>query len=106
MKSLIVDHIGLDKDALHIYVALFVFLLACKLFRWPASSWKPWCVVLVVAVTGEYLDWQHNLARELPVIVNYHWTDLWNTMLVPTILLIAARFSDIFEKPDRDPQSD
>ncbi|WP_379550663.1 hypothetical protein ACRAQ7_12155 [Erythrobacter sp. W53] len=74
------------------------------MFRWPASSWKPWCVVLAVAVTGEYLDWRHNLARELPVIMDYHWTDLWNTMLVPTILVIVARFTSIFEKPKPEPK--
>lgn len=103
LKTLIVDHVGLAKDALHVYVALIVFLVACRIFRWPASSWKPWCVVLAVALLGEALDLRHTLARGYTVRLDYHWTDLWNTMLVPTVLVLVARYTSVF---DRNPQSD
>lgn len=96
LKTLIVDHVGLAKDALHVYVALIVFLVVCRVFRWPVSSWKPWLAVLFVAVLGEVLDLRHTLSKGYPVEVGYHWTDLWNTMLVPTILMLAARYTSIF----------
>ena len=102
MKTLIVDHVGLAKDALHVYVALIVFLVACRVFRWPASSWKPWLVVLAVALLGEVLDLRNSLAKGYTVRLDYHWTDIWNTMLVPTILVLVARFTNVFERqPER-----
>ncbi len=108
LKTLIVDHVGLAKDALHVYVALIVFLVVCRLFRWPASSWKPWLVVLAVAILGEALDLRHTLSMGYAVRFDYHWTDLWNTMLVPTVLVLVARYTDVFErrvKPDADAPS-
>lgn len=98
LKTLIVDHVGLAKDALHVYVALFVFLLACRLFGWPASSFKPWLAVLVVAVLGEALDLRHTMAQGYSIRLDYHWTDLWNTMLVPTILVLVARYTSVFAR--------
>ncbi len=97
-KLLIVQHVGLEKDALHIYVALIVFLVACRLFRWPASSWKPWFVVLGVTLLGEALDIRHVLSVGNEIIADYHWTDLWNTMLVPTVLVLTARYTSIFSR--------
>lgn len=96
LKTIIVDHVGLAKDALHVYVALIVFLVACKVFRWPASSLKPWLVVLVITLMGELLDLRHSLDRGFPIVPSYHWTDLWNTMLVPTVLVLVARYTSIF----------
>ena len=101
LKTLIVDHVGLAKDALHVYVALIVFLAACRIFRWPVSSWKPWLVVLTVALLGEALDLRHSLIKGYTVRLDYHWTDLWNTMLVPTVLVLVARYTNVFEKPPK-----
>lgn len=101
LKTLIVDHVGLAKDALHVYVALIVFLVACRLFRWPVSSWKPWLVVLAVALLGEALDLRHSLIKGYTVRLDYHWTDLWNTMLVPTVLVLVARYTNVFEQPPK-----
>lgn len=98
VKTLIVDHVGLAKDALHVYVALIVFLLACRVCRWPASSVKPWLVVLVVALLGEALDLRHSMANGYTIRFDYHWTDLWNTMLVPTVLVLVARYTNVFER--------
>ncbi|WP_298466812.1 hypothetical protein [uncultured Erythrobacter sp.] len=98
LKTLIVEHVGLAKDALHVYVALIVFLVVCRLVRWPASSWKPWLVVLAVAVLGEVLDLRHTLSMGYTVRLDYHWTDLWNTMLVPTVLVLVARYTNVFER--------
>jgi len=52
-KLWLVGHTGLAKDALHIYVALFLCLGSALAFRWRLSSWKPWLVVLAAALIGE-----------------------------------------------------
>ncbi len=98
LKTLIVDHVGLAKDALHVYVALIVFLLACRMFLWSAASWKPWFVVLAVALLGEALDLRHSMISGYTVRLDYHWTDLWNTMLVPTVLVLVARYTNVFHQ--------
>jgi len=104
-KTMILEHVGLAKDALHVYVALIVFLAVCRLFRWPVSSWKPWLAVLAVTVFGEALDLRHSLAKGYPIELGYHWTDLWNTMLVPTVLMLAARYTSIFKQQDEAEQA-
>ncbi len=42
-KIFLVDHTGLAKDALHIYVSLAVYLGSCLIFRWKTRQWQPWC---------------------------------------------------------------
>lgn len=104
-KLLIVEHTDLAKDALHIYVALIVFLLACRVMRWPASSWKPWLVVLFAALMGEIWDIQDSLSKDYPIRLELNWKDVWNTMMVPTVLMLAARYTSIFDRksePERD----
>ncbi|TRD12491.1 hypothetical protein FGU71_11870 [Erythrobacter insulae] len=98
LKIFIVGNVGLARDALHIYVALIVFLAACWVFRWPASSWKPWLAVLVVAIFGEVSDFVTTLSSSRPILWDYHWTDMWNTMLAPTMIVLAARYTSIFDR--------
>nr|WP_298928235.1 hypothetical protein [uncultured Erythrobacter sp.] len=99
VKLFIAESVELANDALHIYVALFVFLGVCLIFRWKVSNLKPWLIVLVIAVLGEVLDIRDSLKNGFEIKPDYHWTDIWNTMLVPTVLLIAARYTSIFERP-------
>lgn len=97
-KRLIVEHTDLARDALHIYVALALFLGACLLFGWKAREWKPWLVVLAAAVAGEAWDLATGLRSgsvNLPASVK----DLWNTLLAPTVLMLFARHSGVFERP-------
>ncbi|MEL7189888.1 MAG: hypothetical protein AAGK17_10090 [Pseudomonadota bacterium] len=100
LKLFIAETIGLEKDALHVYVALLVFMFACWVFRWRASSVKPWLIVLLAALMGEYFDIRTNRDAGREFDFDIHWRDLWNTMLAPTLLVIAARFTNIFERGD------
>ncbi len=102
LKLLIVEHSGLAKDALHIYVALAVFITACLLFKWKAWEWKPVLLVLAVAVTGEIFDMRYNQLRENDPFVRSSLHDIWNTLLVPLIIFTAARYSHIFQRLTRD----
>lgn len=95
-KFFLTSQTGLAKDALHIYVALGVFVGSCLIFGWKTRDWKPWMLVLMVAIGGELRDIYDILQRttQLQLLANFH--DLWNTMLVPTILLVFSRYSRIF----------
>lgn len=97
-KLLLVEHLSLAKDALHIYVALTVFLGTCLLLRWKVAQWKPWLAVLAVAVIGETWDLRDSLVYHTRIDLWGNWKDLWNTMLVPTVLMLAARHTRVFRR--------
>ena len=97
-KRFLVEHLDLAKDALHIYVALTVFLGACLLFKWKAAQGKPWLLVLAVALTGEAWDLRDSLVYHTRIDLWGNWKDLWNTMLVPTVLMLAARYTRVFRR--------
>ena len=86
---------GLDMDALHIHAGLLVQLLAALLLRRSLSSLWPWLVVLAATLANEAYDlhfetWpEPDRARQLAEGVK----DLLNTMLMPTILLLLARYA-------------
>jgi thiol:disulfide interchange protein len=97
-KMWLVETLHLAKDALHIYVALLVFFGACLLFRWKAWQWKPWLCVLAVALAGEVWDLGDSFAKSERLDFYESLKDLWNTMLVPTLLVLLARYSALFGK--------
>ena len=98
IKLFLVENAGLDKDALHIYVALLVYLLSCLLLRWKAWSLKPLVLVVLAAFAGELFDHQRNLAAGVEFSLDRHWKDFWNTLLVPTVIVLVARMTRIFER--------
>jgi hypothetical protein len=48
--------LGLGKDALHIYFAFLIHILAAAGLRRPLGHWMPWAVVLLAAMLNEVLD--------------------------------------------------
>ncbi|MXO90422.1 hypothetical protein [Pontixanthobacter aquaemixtae] len=103
LKNIIVDFSGLAKDALHVYVALVVFLAACLIFRWRVSEWKPLLLVFAVIILGEIVDIRDTLAIEGQLYLGGNWHDIWNSMLAPVLLFVAARFTNVLEKRDPAP---
>ncbi len=97
-KLFLMHTTGLEKDALHIYVSLIVFLGTCLLFKWKPSSWKPWLAVLAAAVAGEMWDLHDTWTYNGRLWLMESWKDLWNTLMVPTILMLTARYTRIFRK--------
>lgn len=85
---------GLDRDSLHIYAAVGVQLVVALFVRRSVASIWPWLAVISVAFGNEYLDYQR--AGDDPGILRLAseeaWRDIWNTMLLPTVLLLIARF--------------
>ncbi len=90
-KAAIETWSGLHRDALHIYAAILIQLVSALLLRRTLASPWPWLVVLAFALTNEWFDlFRDELVEDWEKAGAIH--DLWNTMLVPTLLLLAVRF--------------
>ena len=97
-KLFVVDHVHLAKDALHIYVALGLFLGSAILFRWPLKSWRPWLVVLVAALIGEAWDLRDSLFYGTPIELGANMKDVLNTLFWPTALMLLARGTRVLKR--------
>ena len=92
IKETIAYYTDLERDALHIYAALLVQVGAASVLRKRLAHWLPWAAVLVLAVGNELLDtFGDGLVEQWELDGGLH--DLWNTMLLPTLLLLLARFA-------------
>jgi hypothetical protein len=86
---------GLDMDALHVHAGLLIQLLAAWTSRRSLRSPIPWLVVLAAASANEIYDLGID---PWPDAERYsQWLegakDMINTMLVPTLLLVLARYA-------------
>ena len=93
MKVWVEESTGLDMDALHVYAGVLAQLFfALALRRSVASVW-PWLLVLAAAMANEWWD----LTFEIWPTRDQQWQesirDVWNTMLLPTLLLLLSRFA-------------
>ena len=97
-KVILITLSGLSKDALHIYIALGVYLGSCLTFGWKARQWRPWLLVLSIAIMGEVWDILRSMELSQTVDLWENWRDIWNALLIPTALLVMSRYSSIFAK--------
>jgi hypothetical protein len=97
-KLVIVHNLGLARDVLHIYVALIVFFGSCLLFKWKVGHWKPWIAVLVATLFNEAWDFHDRLVRHTSMYLWGNVHDILNTMLMPTVLMLAARHTALFRR--------
>jgi hypothetical protein len=102
LKVLLIALSGLSKDALHIYIALGIYLGSCLIFGWKARQWRPWLLVLSVAIIGEVWDILRSLELAQDPNLWGNWKDIWNALLIPTALLVLSRYSSIFAKDPRE----
>jgi hypothetical protein len=86
-------HVGVAKDALHVYLAFLIQVIAAIVLRRPLSNWMPWAVALLAAMLNEVLDirygrepqvqeWQQVEARR----------DIINSIVLPTLILLLSRY--------------
>jgi hypothetical protein len=90
----LISHLGVAKDALHIYFAVLIQILAAAGLRRPLSNWMPWAVVLLAAMLNEVMDLQFEdepQVQEWQRVGARH--DILNTMILPSVLLILCRFA-------------
>ena len=98
VKFWLVDHLDLAKDALHVYVGLFLFLGGAALFRWPLRSWRPIALVAAAALIGEIWDLRDSWVYRTPVHLAGNWKDVWNTLFWPTALFLLARGTRVLKR--------
>jgi hypothetical protein len=84
---------GLGEDALHIYAALAVQLLAAALSRRSIAHPLPLAAVLAVQTANELLDLAYGSETVQAWQIEGGIHDMWNTMLAPTLLFLVARFA-------------
>ena len=91
-KMSIIEATGLDKDALHIYFGLTLFLIVRFAWRGRGGWIAAWLAVLAMACGGEWLDLTAEYSRSTIQPDAAHWHDIWNTMFWPTVLLLVGRW--------------
>ncbi|MEH6789273.1 hypothetical protein [Parasphingorhabdus sp.] len=85
---------GLDRNSLHIYAGIAVQLTAAFVFRRSLASPWPWLIVAVAAIANEIYDYSFVPEPQTGDAVHFDAAvrDLWNTLLLPSILLAIARW--------------
>ena len=91
-KVSVIAATGLDKDALHVYFGLALFLLVRLGWRWRGGWLAAWLAVFVMACGGEWLDLTAEATHSAIQPDAAHWHDIWNTMFWPTVLLLVGRW--------------
>lgn len=89
LKIWLVAWSGLSRDALHIYVAIALFLLVRMVWRGWGGTVAALIVVLTVALTGEWLDHQFELMNVVACDRTEHMHDLRNTLAAPVVLALT-----------------
>lgn len=94
IKTHIVSFTGLERDALHIYVGIGVFLITSLLFKNHRYRWFiALFTVIAAASMGEVLD------RHDQLIIDKHWYwqgsvhDIVNTCFFPTLFTLILTFT-------------
>jgi len=91
-KLSVIEATGLDKDALHIYFGMALFVLVRLAWRGRGGWLAAWIAVLVMACGGEGLDLTAEYSKSAIQPDAEHWHDIWNTMFWPTVLLVVGRW--------------
>lgn len=101
-KHWLVLFTGLDMDALHVHVGVLAQIAVALLMRRTLASPWPWLLVLLAALANEWYDLTYEIwppaerGRQFMESVK----DIWNTMLMPTLLLLLCRFAPrLFVRP-------
>lgn len=102
-KLELIDLTQLSKDALHVHISVLIVLLSCWLFNWRVASWRPWLLVLGLALLGEYFDLQFAQIGNDPPRLLGNLKDILNTLAAPTLLMLAARYTGIFDRWEETP---
>ena len=84
---------GLHMDALHVHVGVIAQLLTAAVLRRSLASPLPWLALFVALCANEAFD----LAFDTWPNRDEQWAesikDGWNTMLLPTMLLLLSRYA-------------
>ncbi len=93
MKFWVSEATGLHMDALHVHAGVYAQILLALILRRSLASIWPWLLLLLAQIGNEWWD----LTYEIWPTRDDQWSesisDTWNTMLLPTLLLLLSRFA-------------
>jgi hypothetical protein len=92
-KVYLTEVTDLSQDALHIYAAALIQVAAALLLRRSLAHSLPWLCVFVLLAFNEVVDLAEpgKPVEEWQVLGGLQ--DVWNTLLLPTVLMLLARFA-------------
>lgn len=91
LKIWLIPHLGLSKDAIHIYIGFACLLIALLVLRQPLSSLRVLVPGLVVTVIMETLDLRDDFAAFARLRWSASLKDALNTNAIPTLLVLMAK---------------
>lgn len=84
---------GIDHDGLHLLIGTLGFLFLAAILRKDCRSWSAWLIMLAIALANEVHDVLVDPWPDLAVQLMESAKDLILTMVIPTALLLIARFT-------------
>ena len=93
IKEWLEHAIGLNMDALHVYAGVFLQIGAAIVQRKPLRSPWPWLVVAAAEFANEVYDYTYEVWPDRDIQFAEGLRDMWNTMVLPTVLLVMARYA-------------
>jgi diacylglycerol kinase len=91
--KLFIEHAsGIGMDALHILVGFILFLLAARLLKTDAGSFRPWLALFLMELLNEAYDLHVEIWPNLGSQLGEGAKDIALTMALPTLLLLVARW--------------
>ncbi len=94
---------GLHMDALHVHVGVIAQLTAAALLRRSVASPWPWALLAAATAATEWFDLSYEIWPNREDQIAESIRDGWNTMLIPSLLLVAARLAPLLLVPARPP---
>lgn len=92
VKVALVSLTDLHMDALHVHAGVLLQLGAALVLRRSIASPLPWAAVLAIALLNEGYDLRAEVWPTRDEQYAAAVKDLWNTMLLPTLLMLGCRF--------------
>jgi hypothetical protein len=92
LKDVVEQWAGVHRDALHVYAAVLIQLAVAALSRRSLAMVLPWLIVLLLQVANELVDYWVEGGALVAWRLEEAARDSLNTMALPTLLLIVARF--------------
>lgn len=91
-KQMLVEVLGMSRDALHFHVSLALFFGALLIFKRRLGDWLPLALVLFVAVAGEVWDVRSLILRDIPIDPLQNAHDIVLTLAWPVLLTVYGRW--------------